>query len=252
MSLSVAAVPAATPSTFETPLHDQTPHVGSTPSASSTKGGTSSLSSDGARDSKQLKPEDHTLDRFLSKFESEDDASFSEIMEKTQAQQRAQYAWLFEKEKEYGRSLGAPEPVLAITDGTEGGREGQESGKMMAVAKREPEKRSGVESWTYTVKNTLMYVPDGLERSAMEKVAEPDKKREVVHSNTRLSGGFLRNMHGVMKTVTGEGEGGGGKSKDKVGVDGKVLDPSDSPQVNGYGFVATPQIQPGTYIYTQA
>lgn len=29
------------------------------------------------------------------------------------------------------------------------------------------------------------------------------------------------------------------------GVDGRVQDPSSSPQVNGYGFVATPQIQPG-------
>lgn len=110
-----------------------------------------------------------------------------------------------------------------------------------------------MKSWTYTAKNSLMYIPDGLERSAMEKLGEPEKKREVVHSNTRLTSSFLRKMRGTMTTPGGTSEGGDGsgeggvrRNKDKVGVDGKVLDPSNSPQINGYGFVATPQIQPGS------
>ena len=183
--------------------------------------------------------EDYTLDRFLSKYESEDDASFAEIMEKTKEQHRAKHEWLYEKEREYTQSIGAPpEQMLAITDGGE-----EDGGKSKQI---EP-KRSGVESWTYTVKNTLMYIPDGLERSALEKVSDASKKREVVHSNTRLSSAFVRKMHGALKGA-GEGEGGKGV-KDKVGVDGRVQDPSASPQVNGYGFVATPQIQPGMYMY---
>lgn len=31
----------------------------------------------------------------------------------------------------------------------------------------------------------------------------------------------------------------------KVGIDGKEIIPSDSPQVNGYGFVGTPVPEPG-------
>ena len=166
-------------------------------------------------------------------------------MEKTRAQQREKHAWLYEKEQEYRQMLAAPQPVLAITDGSEGGGGGGEGGKAL-VAVSEPE-RSGVKSWTYTAKNSLMYIPDGLERSAMEKLSQPDQKREVVHSNTRLSGAFLRRLHGAgEEAAAGEGEG-GKRNRDKVGVDGKVLDPSDSPQINGYGFVATPQIQPGIY-----
>ena len=160
-------------------------------------------------------------------------------MEKTKEAHQAKHAWLYEKEKEYLQSVEAPEPLLAITDGSEveGGRG---RGK-----KPEPE-RSGVKSWNYTVKNTLMYIPDGLEQSVLEKVTDPAKKREVIHSNTRLSSAFVRKMHNALKSA-GEGEGGDGKAgKDKVGIDGRVLDPSASPQVNGYGFLATPQIQPGT------
>lgn len=226
--------PAATPSTFETPLPGR-PHPQPHPHVAAGE----NPATDGAPDAKKQRPEDYGLDRFLSKFESEDDASFAEIMEKTKEEHRAKHAWLYEKEKEYVHSVEAPEQLLAITDGSEGRDGGKDK-------KPEPE-RSGVKSWSYTVKNTLMYIPDGLERSALEKVMDPSKKREVVHSNTRLSSSFVRKMHNALKD-TAEGEGKG--SKDKVGVDGKILDPSCSPQVNGYGFVATPQIQPGTCVVT--
>ena len=246
---STVDAPAATPSTFETPLHTATPRGTGTHSSSSTAEGRRSATTgqEEAPDAKkQQRPEDYTLDKFFSKFESEDDASFSDIMEKAKAQRRAKHAWVYEKEQEYRHSLAAPEPTLAITDGTEGGGEGEGTGKAL-VAVSEPE-RSGVKSWTYTAKNSLMYIPDGLERSTLEQISEPDKRREVVHSNTRLSGAFLRRLHGAAREMgAGEGEG-GGISRDKVGVDGKVLDPTASPQVNGYGFVATPQIQPGMEI----
>lgn len=220
---------AATPSTFETPLPGG-PAGNKHPHSHVAAGET-----DGAPDTKKQRPEDYSLDRFLSKYESEDDASFAEIMVKAKEEHRAKHAWLYEKEKEYMHSVEGPEQLLAITDGSEA----KGSGGM--DKKKEPE-RSGVKSWNYTVKNTLMYIPDGLERNALEKVMDPQKKREVVHSNTRLSSSFVRKMHNALKD-TAEGE--GKTSKDKVGIDGKVLDPSSSPQVNGYGFVATPQIQPG-------
>ncbi len=39
---------------------------------------------------------------------------------------------------------------------------------------------------------------------------------------------------------------GGEKDSEKVGVDGKIITESDeTPKVNGFGFVATPQIHPG-------
>ena len=240
------AAPAATPSTFETPLLGRTPlsgkrsHTHSDPPPRDSDGGNNDgvPNSDRAPDEKKQKPEDYNLDRFLAKYESEDDASFADIMEKTKEAHRARHEWLYEKEEEYRYSVEAPEPVLAITDGSEGGDRGN------SREKAEPE-RSGVKSWSYTAKNTLMYIPDGLERSTLEKVSDPSKKREIAHSNTRLSSAFVHKMHNALKAGGGEGEGGEKGSKDKVGVDGKVLDPSASPQVNGYGFLATPQIQPG-------
>ena len=167
-------------------------------------------------------------------------------MEKTKAELRDKHAWLYEKEREYTLTLGAPEELLAITDGSEGSGGGERKEKGGEGAP----KRSGVKSWTYTAKNSLMYYPDGVERSALEKVSNPAKKRQLIHSNTRLSSEFVRKMHRCLQSG-GESERGGGDGKgnrDKVGIDGMVPDPSSSPQVNGYGFVATPQIQPGTYV----
>lgn len=234
-------VSAATPSTFETPQPGRTPlthkhhHTHNDPPNTHSSGGDATVNPEGPPDAKKQKPEDYTLDRFLSKYESEDDASFADIMEKTKEAHREKHAWLYEKEEEYRHSIEAPEPMLAITEAGEGSHGNN----------KEPE-RSGVKSWAYTVKNTLMYVPDGLEQSALEKLSDVTKKREVVHSNTRLSSAFVRKVHGALK---GAGEGESGKvSKDKVGIDGKVVDPSSSPQVDGYGFVATPQIQPGTVV----
>ena len=90
-----------------------------------------------------------------------------------------------------------------------------------------------------------MYYPDGVERSAIEKVMNLAKERQMVHSNMRLSSQFVCKMHRCLQNG-GESERGGGDGKgnnDKVGIDGMALDPFSSPQVNRHGFVATPQIQ---------
>ena len=206
------------------------------------------LSDEQLPEAKKQKPEENTgLDRFLSKYQSEDDASFGEIMEKAAEEHRLKHAWLRLKEKEYSNtlSLEAPEQRLAITDGSNPS-EGN-SGREMEMIEHRP---AGLNSWSYTAKNTLMYIPDGVEQSAMELVQKATKGREIVHSNTRLSREFIRKREAALqaKAAGDEGEGSSKAKSDKIGVDGKTLTPGETPSVDGYKFVATPQIHPGTYM----
>ena len=236
----VSSPAASTPATFETPATGATPLVrgrlkrsigvhDSAPAANS--------------DLKKQKLSDGKgLDRFFSQYQSEDDASFSELMDKAREERRQKHAWLYEKEKEYNRemALEAPEERLAITDGSE-----KEGAKMIE------QRSSSVKTWGYTNKNSLMYIPEGVEESAKEKVENASKGREVVHANTRLSREFLRKTQAALVKAAGGAETSGKAqgSNDKIGIDGKTFGPAESPKVNGYGFVATPQIHPGKYTH---
>lgn len=236
--------PAATPATFETPSVSATPQTRR--KQQEKRNGGPGESSDGQPpEAKKLKPEEAKgLDQFLSKYQSEDDASFGELMEKAAEEHRQKHAWLRAKEKEYANTLPleGPEQRLAITGGSEGRGDGDGT-----VVQHRP---AGVKTWNYTAKNTLMYIPEGVEESSKELVQKATKGREIVHSNTRLSREFIKKREATVRAMAageeGEMVGGPSKSKsEKIGVDGKTLAPGETPSVNGYKFVATPQIHPG-------
>lgn len=243
------AAAAATPATFETPSVSATPRSTGKQQEKQKRGGPGENSEDQPPEAKKLKAEEAKgLDRFLSKYQSEDDASFGELMEKAAEEHRQKHAWLRAKEKEYANtlSLEGPEQRLAITDGSEAGRGGGErEGKMVE------HRPAGVKTWNYTAKNTLMYIPEGVEESSMDMVKKATKGREIVHSNTRLSSDFVKKRDASLRAMASageEGERGGGPSKnksEKIGVDGKMLATGETPSINGYDFVFTPQIHPG-------
>ena len=243
----------ATPATFETPSVSATPRSRGKQREKQQNGGPgeNENSEDQPPEAKKPKPEEAKLDQFLSKYQSEDDASFGELMEKAAEEHRQKHAWLRAKEKEYANPLPleGPEQRLAITDGgSEGRGEGGsgEEGKMMIE-----HRPAGVKTWNYTAKNTLMYIPEGVEERTMDRVRKATKGREIVHSNTRLSRDFIKKREAAVRAMASsgeEGEKGGGPSKnksEKIGVDGKTLAPGETPSVNGYDFIFTPQIHPG-------
>lgn len=239
----------ATPATFETPSVSATPQSRGKQREKQQDGGPlgENSSEEHPPEAKKLKPEETKgLDQFLSKYQSEDDASFGELMEKAAEEHRQKHAWLRAKEKEYSNTLSieAPEQRLAITDGSEK-REGE------GGSREETNRPAGVKTWNYTAKNTLMYIPEGVEESTMDRVKKATKGREIVHSNTRLSRDFLKKREATLRAMASAGEEGGGgagpsKNKsEKIGVDGKTVAPGETPSVDGYDFVVTPQIHPG-------
>lgn len=86
---------------------------------------------------------EESLDEFLSKNTSEDNVSFEMLMKDAEKKQRAKthQAWLFEKE-EFHRLKGPDE-------------------KLMIEGAKSDDVTKALDSWTYTSKNTLMFVPDG-------------------------------------------------------------------------------------------
>lgn len=214
-----------TPATFETPEpgnRKDSPNQANKPedtekkkddsNKTETKSGTKKLS----------------LDQYLSKNTSEDNASFSEILEETQQKHRDKHSWLFENEEtrkqEEKERLALPsvEQQAAI----EGNHE-------------------IINSWKYQARNALMYVPDGAEYSNEELVEMKKKKpKKIVHDNTRFQNNpwnhsksrEMMKQAASVKALANSG---------KIGHDGKEILPSESPQVNGYGFMGTPSPAPG-------
>lgn len=116
-----------------------------------------------------------SLDKFLSRYTSEDNASFSTLLEKANKQKREKYSFLSEKEL-ISSSLGIANEAIRSTDGF------GTSGQPIAT----------LESWPYKAKNLLMYSSadrddaPSTQREHEEKVEGLPK--EIVKKNTRFHG----------------------------------------------------------------
>ncbi|KAK9391578.1 protein DGCR14 [Crotalus adamanteus] len=210
--------PYVTPATFETPEV----HPGDSSVLNKPKFTTKSLDEGeaGEEENKDALP---SLDRFLAKHTSEDNASFEQIMEVAKEKEKVKHSWLYEAEEEFAQRH---QEQLALPSLEE--QQALGSGK------------AGVETWEYKAKNSLMYYPPGVPEE--EDVFK--KPREVAHRNTR----FLKDpfSQAVSKTQLQQAAALNAQYKQgKVGPDGKELIPQESPKVNGYGFVATPSPAPG-------
>eukprot|EP00002_Diphylleia_rotans_P013280 TRINITY_DN2594_c0_g1_i2.p1 TRINITY_DN2594_c0_g1~~TRINITY_DN2594_c0_g1_i2.p1 ORF type:complete len:457 (-),score=110.67 TRINITY_DN2594_c0_g1_i2:171-1541(-) len=97
---------------------------------------------------------DLSLDQFLMKYTSEDDASFEVILEKQNEAKRLKHAWMYDKT--------GIQPLLI-----EGSKD---------------ERPHLIESWQYNPKNMLMYYPDG----EKPDIASLPPKREINHNATRV------------------------------------------------------------------
>ncbi|XP_076106324.1 splicing factor ESS-2 homolog isoform X1 [Mytilus galloprovincialis] len=213
-----------TPATFETPepesrkdspkLHSKQDHVEKKKEETSkdSKSGTKKLS----------------LDQYLAKNTSEDNASFTEILEETQQKHRDKHAWLFESEK--SRTEEEKEHLALPSVEQQAAIEGN---------------HDIINSWKYKTRNALMYVPDGAEFSNEELVDMKKKKpRKIVHDNTRFQiNPWNRNKSREMMKQAASAK--AMANCGKIGHDGKEILPSESPQINGYGFVGTPSPAPG-------
>ncbi|KAM4827742.1 splicing factor ESS-2 homolog [Thomomys bottae] len=210
-------LPYVTPATFETPeVHSAPGVVGNRPRTQGRN------LEDGEAIEEEEKEPLPSLDVFLSRYTSEDNASFQEIMEVAKEKNRARHAWLYQAEEEFEKRQ---KDNLELP-----------SAEHQAIESSQ----AGVETWKYKAKNSLMYYPEGVpDEDQLFK-----KPRQVVHKNTR----FLRDpfSQALSRSQLQQAAALNAQHKQgKVGPDGKELIPQESPRVGGFGFVATPSPAPG-------
>ena len=182
------------------------------------------------QDNKEQTENTTSLDKFFAKNTSEDNASFEIIMENALQKNKEKHAWLYEKEKEHALLA---QQRLALTENKEGDQ--------LKLADRP----ANLDNWEYTNKNALMYVPECSTLTTEEAITQAKLcEREIKHTNTRLPEDVLKEKaseNSVTKAVESQVMG----LKGKIGVDGKEMGTNETPNVNGFRFVATPSPAPG-------
>uniref|UniRef100_A0A8C1KH93 Ess-2 splicing factor homolog n=1 Tax=Cyprinus carpio TaxID=7962 RepID=A0A8C1KH93_CYPCA len=138
-------VPYTTPSTFETP-------DGRSASPSCSQSKHRAVKGDGKDAEKTEEKDLPSLDCFLAKNTSEDNASFEQIMELAEDKDKLRHAW-------HEQNLALPSTEKQALECT----------------------KAGVETWQYKAKNELMYYPEGEKDDTLFK-----KPREVLYKNTRF------------------------------------------------------------------
>ena len=168
----------------------------------------------------------------MAKNTSEDNASFEKIMEESKLRIREKYAWLFEAEENQENKQ---EKNLALPSCEE----------QVKIAL--DDKPYNLDSWTYKSRNALMYVPEGAELSAKELIEINGKKdREIMHENTRFTHEPFKSVsYKVALTEAANDHANIKRQVGKIGADGALEASNATPNVKGYGFVATPSPAPG-------
>ncbi|KAL0122414.1 hypothetical protein PUN28_007263 [Cardiocondyla obscurior] len=215
------------PATFETPLRkndsDKSPHASEREASSQKTFDDLSVKKD--------QTEDKTgLDDYLSTHTSEDNASFEEMMVEAENKRKLKYAWLYEAENK-------SKSWLAI-DGPTG--QGDDALSIEGSNSRPKQ----VDSWTYKNKNYIMYIPDGVELTAEEKIELAKRKQSIIHENTRLKTNPFNEQQNK-ETIDELAKSQSRANDGKIGVDGKEVVRNTTPRVNGFSFVATPSPRPG-------
>jgi len=210
------------PATFETPLRriesDELPTVSE---ASSPKTSVESIKRNDETESKT------GLDDYLSTHTSEDNASFQEMMVEAENKRKLKYVWLYE--------AGDKSKAWLAIDG---------SATRVPVVEGSNPRPKQVDSWAYKNKNYIMYIPDGVELSAEEKIELAKKKQTIMHENTRLRTNPFNEQQNK-ETIDELAKSQSRANDGKIGVDGKEVVRNVTPRVNGFSFVATPSPRPG-------
>ncbi|KAL6265219.1 hypothetical protein P5V15_002003 [Pogonomyrmex californicus] len=211
------------PATFETPLRktESDDDVGSISETSSQKTSIESVTRNDKTESKT------GLDDYLSTHTSEDNASFEEMMVEAESKRKLKYAWLYEAEE---KSKG----WLAIDGSTTD----------IPAVQGSNIRPKQVDSWAYKNKNYIMYIPDGVELTAEEKIELAKRKQTVMHENTRLRTNPFNEQQNK-ETINELAKSQSRANDGKIGVDGKEVVRTATPRVNGFSFVTTPSPRPG-------
>jgi len=186
---------------------------------------------DGKEETKEEKEVITGLDAYMLRHTSEDNASFEEIVEEGEKKRRIKWWWLHEAEEKAKES--SKDLALEWRKALEGG---------CSNLVNSDNRPNQIELWSgYEARNKVMYIPEGEGSVAEDK---PSKPREIIHSNTRLEVcPFDEGKQAV--AIANKAAANAQAKSGKIDVEGREVAGEETPQVNGYSFVATPSPMPG-------
>ncbi|KAJ8323179.1 hypothetical protein QVD99_000377 [Batrachochytrium dendrobatidis] len=186
-----------------------------------------------------------SLDKFQTKYTSEDNASFLNILELQNEAKREQYHWLYDKEKKQLR-LKNEHSIESTNTATSAMTT---SGVELLV--ETPDRMiKPIDEWKFKAKNTLMYYPDGAPLTLADMGELRGQPKSITHSATRFnaphSSELARTLSSGMSSASSES---GRLNTQRVWSQMAKATPglfhgaagalTDSPRVSGYGFVPT-------------
>ncbi|KPJ05244.1 PREDICTED: protein DGCR14 homolog [Papilio xuthus] len=203
--------PYNSPATFDTPGVDRP----LSPSTSIQKVPETEQTTEKCRDI----TENHSLDSFLAKHTSEDNASYDRVIALEDKKRATKLASQFEAEV---KSAALADAALALPS--------------IEEQADQTERPHELDTWKYKAKNYIMYVPAGAESQ------RPPPKPELRHMNTRLRAPPFDHVKNK-EAITAIAKTQDASISGKIGVDGVSLCTEKSGEP--YTYVATPSPRPG-------
>ncbi|KAJ1370108.1 hypothetical protein KIN20_031761 [Parelaphostrongylus tenuis] len=121
---------------------------------------------------KKLNPEELSVDAYMNKFTSEDNASFEELTAVEMAKERAKKGWIYEAERKhnaekvtYGALPASADLQLALKYDSE-------------ADKAKPKE---IDNWTYTARNSVLFHLEGAPLTAEERMEQERKNQRIIN-----------------------------------------------------------------------
>uniref|UniRef100_A0A7I4Y9Q8 Protein DGCR14 n=1 Tax=Haemonchus contortus TaxID=6289 RepID=A0A7I4Y9Q8_HAECO len=150
----------------------------STPLPYANREGDNEALKEGAKKEK-AKSDELSVDQYMNKFTSEDNASFEELAAVELARKRAKKGWIEEAERKHNAKM--------ITYG-----ELPASADLQLALKYDPEfdreKPKEVDNWSYTARNSVLFHLEGAPLTAAERIEQARRNQRVINkAGTRFS-----------------------------------------------------------------
>jgi len=173
----------------------------------------------------------HTVQSYLDKYTSEDNASFEELAELHNKRERVRNAWMYAAEEKHNRELvyaGPPLPLAADE-------------QLLALTSASRERPNQNDNWTYKARNAVLFHPEEAPPTMEEFLQRAKQNEKVINKEaTRFKHGPMKNPNAtVMARAAFKQAAVNSGHVDITGRDVGVVNHST------LGLVATPTPMPG-------
>lgn len=156
------------------------------------------------------------LNKFLDHYTSEDNAYFEKLQNKDLRKHRMKYPWLYSSKDNYNERIDNQLKLPSCE-------------KQVELGDRK--RCTEIVDWHHNPKNTLFHPPEAESRLPQTTINYNSNKylKESVFKEPLPPGPIVSSQPKNFN-----------RFKDKVGIDGKLIDSSETPSINGFSFIPTP------------